>query len=182
MPTVELDSEFEVYADVADADAYLDAALHGQADWDALDDDAKARALVTATRTLDRQAWRGEKTDPAQALAWPRTGTGVAGVEDNAVPQGVVDASIELALALAQGSEVQNEQNTGQKLQSIKAGSVALTYFRGADGVPVRFPLIVQELIRAYLAGAGLSIAMKATGVLGTPSASVDDFGHTEGI
>jgi Putative DnaT-like ssDNA binding protein len=171
---------YTTYATEPEADVYLNASV-SVATWSDLSDDDKGRNLVAATRTLDRQRWKGEKTDPDQELAWPRTDTGVDGVEDDVIPQPIIDASIELALAIAGGSDVQDAQNQAQKIQQLKAGSVALTFFRGADGVPLRFPLIVQELVGDYLAGSGADLAGSASGVTGV-SISDDDYGFTEGV
>lgn len=155
---------FVVYADLDVANAYFAGAIHA-ANWSAATDTTKSQALVTATRILDRQKWI--------AAYGTQTLRGVV--------QAIQDASAEMALALVDGSDLQTEQTTGQKLQSIKAGSVSLSYFRGAEGRPHRFPVIVHELLRDYLAGADLSISMVATGV-DAVSSTEDDFGHVEGI
>lgn len=169
---------YNSYATVETADDYLDAAFHADA-WRALtDSDKKAMALVTATRTLDRQRWKGEKTDEDQPLAWPRTGTGVEGVEDDVIPQNIIDACIEMALALVQGSDFQDVQNTSQKIQTMKAGSVSLTFFRGADGTPVRFPQIIQELLRDYLEGLSSSLGTSSSGTDGK-TISNNDYGYS---
>jgi len=152
MAEVDVGTEtYEVYADLDTADLYAGAALHGTTYRDASNDD-KGRALTTATRTLDRQRWKGVKTDELQTLAWPRTNTGVEGVDVDEVPLNIINASIELAFALLDGSEVQNQQTTAERVRSMSAGSVSISHFRGIDN-PTRFPLIVQELIRDYLAG-----------------------------
>jgi len=187
MPTVAFDSVlFDVYADVAEADAYLIASF-GSATWFALDANTKAQALVTATRTLDRQCWLGTKSDGSQILDWPRTGTGVSGVEDGIVPADIVNGSIELAFAISGGSNVQDTTTPGsQQLQIIKAGSVMLTYFRGAEGLAAqfsRFPTRVQELVGQYMCGAQglLGLSGVATGTDGQ-SVTADPFGFNEGV
>lgn len=182
MPFVMIGSKFyDVYADEADADNYLDAAFHADAWRSETNDDVKRRALVTATRLLDRQSWLGEKTVDDQPLEWPRAETGVDGVGASDVPQAIVDATIELALALVDGSDVQDVQNTSQKLQSIKAGSVSLTYFRGAEGKAVRFPQIVQELVRDLLAGSQ-KVGRSTSSGTGGSTTTDDDFGFNEGL
>lgn len=184
-PTVDIDGEeYPVYADVEQADEYLNAALHATDVWPALDDDTKARALVTATRVLDRQRWRGVvyTSSPPQLLAWPRMNTGIVGVIDTVVPDAIGYATIELALALVSGTDAQGEQNTSQKIQSLRAGSVSLTFFRGAEGEPYRFPLIVQELLWDYLLGVGVGIGgTRSTGTDGV-SVTHEDFGINGGI
>lgn len=152
---------YSVYATVEEADDYLAAAIHADT-WraDTTDTETKQRALITATRLLDRQSWRGDKTDSDQALENPRTGIDPYDYDN------VVSATIELALALVDGSEAQNE-TTANKIVSLKAGSVSLQFLPGADGVPTRFPKIVQELIGRYIGGDSSSIGPKATGVDG---------------
>src|ERR1044072_6408248 len=81
----EKDNDFASYADVDLADAYMDGAFHSDG-WEDLGYDDKYKALVTATRTLDRQQWAGSKTDPLQENQWPRTGTGIDGATDAVVP------------------------------------------------------------------------------------------------
>ena len=67
------------YASLDEADAYLlgDAGPR-RVTWTAADEDARRRALISATRTLDRLPWRGTKAAAAQATAWPRAGIGTA--------------------------------------------------------------------------------------------------------
>ena len=156
---------YDSYSTIAQADDYLAASFHAGTDWTDGSDTTKAQALVTATRILDRQTWVAAYDTQAER----------AGVE------AIRNASIEMALALVQGSELQSEASTAQKLSSIKAGSVALTYFRGAEGRPRRFPQIVDELLRGYLASIDSTVSPKATG-LGGVSSTADDFGHTGGI
>lgn len=158
-------TDYDSYRTVANADSYLAAALHAGTDWSGATTTTKGQALVTATRILDRQKWTTAYDAQAERYA----------VQD------ILDACCEMALALVQGSELQTEANAAQKLQSIKAGSVQLTYFRGAEGRPERFPQIVYELLRDYLAGADLTVSPQATGVGGT-SSTADDFGHSEGF
>ncbi len=149
MATVLIDSQpYITYADVVDADLYLLAAFHG-ATWRALTDtDEKSRALVTATRILDRQRWK----DSYDTFA------------EREVVQDIIDASIELANYLVEGNDPQNDQNVSQKIQALKAGSVSITYFRGAEGANLRFPLLIFELLRDYLAGGSATLTGIATG------------------
>jgi hypothetical protein len=183
--TIEGD-EFTVYGfntdGVADADEYAKGASHATA-WRALTtDDEKGRYMVTATRLLDRQRWKGEKTVEGQDLAWPRTGTGVEGVEDDVIPVDIVHACFELSFVLADGSDVQYEQNTAQKIASLGAGSVNISYFRGAEGLALRFPLPVHELVRDYLAGSSLGSGLVLSHGVEGESVTNQDFGYSGGI
>lgn len=174
---------YDVYANVTQADSYLIANFLAST-WFDLTDDQKGQLLVTATRLFDRQCWLGEKTEAGQPLQWPRSDTGVEGVEDNVVPEGIINGSIELAFAILTDDSVVNSQVPGaQKLRSLTAGSVNMQWFRGAEGNQARysrFPLPVQELVGKYMCGA------RATGlrVSGTSGVSVteDDLGYNEGV
>ncbi len=172
--------EYPVYADHNVANAYLDGSASAAADaWRAItDNDVKARYLISMTRTLDRQRWKGDKTEADQELAWPRTNTGVDGVEDTVIPQAIIDACCEGAAMLADGADFESTQNQSQKIQSLGAGSARLSYFRGAEGPAYRFPLVVQELVGPYLASTGLSLTGVVSGVdEDVESVTAQDFG-----
>jgi hypothetical protein len=154
---------FDAYVSVAIADAYLGAAYHADS-WAGLTNENKGRALITAVRMLDRQAWLGTKTVESQSLDWPRTDTGVDGVEDAVVPQDIEFATMELALSLVDGSDIQSTQSTAQRIQSMSAGSVSITNFRSVD-TPTRFPQIVQELVGKYLGGNASGFVAQVNGV-----------------
>lgn len=158
MTTVQIGStEYEAYSSLVDAEEYMLAVIGSHADaWRAeTSDDVKVRALVSSTRLLDRQNWQGEKTSDGQPLQWPRTGVTTDPPETNEIPQEIVDASVELAAYMLSGEFDALQQNTANAIQSAKAGSASVTYFRGAEGVSYRFPLPVQELIGKWLKGAG---------------------------
>lgn len=162
METILIDSQpFDSYRTVEQADTYLAASIHA-GNWTSATEATKEQALVTATRIMDRQRWQDAYDTQTERFA----------VEN------ILDACCEIALSLVDGSAIQTNQSTAQTLQSIKAGSVALTYFRGAEGRAHRFPTIVHELLRDYLAGGAQSVSAKSTGVDGT-SATDDDFGHS---
>lgn len=166
MEIVVIDSAaYDSYASVTQADTYLAASQHAGTTWSSASSDSKGQALVTMTRVLDRQRWKDAYDTQAE----------------REVVTDIQNACIEGALALLQGSEFQSEANTAQKLQTIKAGSVSLTYFRGAEGSPKRFPVIVWELLRDYLEGSTLGSYGTSSGTGGTSSTD-DDFGHSQPI
>lgn len=172
---------FDTYATVSQADDYLIASATATA-WRALtSEEEKARFLVSATRLFETQRWKGSKTDPAQPLAWPRTGTGISGVEDDVVPQPIINASIELAAALVDNTDITTQQTTEQTIQNLKAGSTSITFFRGAGGSPTRFPFNVMELIRDYLDGYGTTLdgGVVSSGT-SKESISGNDYGYSE--
>lgn len=167
MATVTIDTaDFEVYADIETADAYL-AGDFGAALWRAeADEDQKSRALVTSTRILNRLRWAGTMEDPDQLLAWPRTGTGIDGVVDDEIPQPIIDASIVLAKLIHAGSKVDDQATTATGIKRQKAGSVEIEYFIPTTD-PQRLPTAVLELIARYLAGAQGLAGSIASGVCG---------------
>jgi len=71
MATVTVNSEdYSSYTTVEEADLYLAADVSRAAAWEALDEDPdKGRALVTATRLLQRQRWRAGAPDPEADVA-----------------------------------------------------------------------------------------------------------------
>lgn len=186
MPQVTISSiQYESYADLDEANAYLNASASGAA-WRALEDDDKGRMLVSATRLFDRTCWLGEKTDgESQPLAWPRSG--ISGVDELTIPAEIMNGFFELVAAMAGGSTVESNATPGaQQLEIIKAGSVMLQYFRGAESLNAqldRFPLAVQENVKAYLCGANSQITGVASGVNSDEtSVTGDNFGYNEGI
>lgn len=157
MPTVTIGGEtYDVYADVATADTYLEASVGAAADaWRDADDVAKSRALVSGTRAIDAQSWKGEKTDEAQALDFPRTGLTYpdgSEVPSDEVPNEIVVASIELAAMLNNGEEIDPQTARLATARRLKAGSVEIENFRqfGVLGV---YPTSIMRLVGYWLAG-----------------------------
>lgn len=163
------------YIDVAGASSYFEDALHA-ASWQAADAGTRTQSLVTATRMLDRQKWRGSKTDPSQDLAWPRTGlSDIEGqpLNQDEVPGFMLDATCELALALIEDSDIQNQADTGSNVSRLKAGPAEIQYF-GSNTSGPRFPIIIHELVGFYLAGSTLPLPFAS----GTDAQSgLGDFG-----
>lgn len=169
METVTIETvEYEVYAGIETADEYL-AADFLATTWRAeTDEDQKARALVTATRLLDRTLWIGTKEDEDQLHAWPRTGTGLSDIDDDEVPQEITDASIVLAKLIHAGSPVVTAVSSASNVKRQQAGSVSQEFFSPIImGEPGRWPQEVLELIRRYISGAGFLGGSIATGVCG---------------
>jgi hypothetical protein len=125
-------------------------------------------------RLLEKQRWAGDKDVSTQALAWPRSGTGITDVEDDVVPQRVIDAQCELADMIADGTDVEGTTNTAEKVKRLKAGSVEIENFRGAEGAAVRFPTQVHELLRDYLASGAAGLVGVATGTDGVTVTDTD--------
>lgn len=178
-------NEYEVYSDVAEADAYYNGSTEF-ADWDALTATEKSRALVSSTRLIDRQPWQGAKvvSSPDQILDFPRTGLvdceGIALDDVDTLPLAVTASQL-LALDI-HTDNAQTQQRINEDLtKSLKAGSVSLVNFRqDKDTLSGRFALDVMELIGCFLSsGASISSSIDS----GTDGVAVDnDFGFTEGF
>lgn len=166
MATVQIDSlPFETYADLATADEYL-AGDFGATAWreELNDDDNKSRALVTATRILNRMPWSADRD-------WPRPGTD--DTETGTIPQPVIDASIVLAKLIYNGSKVDDQADIATGIRRQKAGSVEVEYFIPSTE-PQRLPVAVEELIAPFLATVSFGGSL-ASGVC-EPSSFVPDY------
>lgn len=156
MPQVTIgDDLYEVYVSVEDVDTYANGSLNASA-WDALVPDDKARAVVSVTRWIDSQCWKGDKLDPAQPLEWPRTVGDITAI---------VLAATQLSILLAANPDLMN-QMTGATVAAdggtkrLKAGSVEIEYFRKLNffiygGSLDPFPRNIMSLIGAWLCDRG---------------------------
>lgn len=112
-------TDFVVYADVPTADAYMLGAFGAVGDaWRAAVTDDKSRALVSATRTINSLTWSsGYPSDTAWLAA-------------------IVNASIELAASILDGSLAQQATQAASGTKMLKAESVLIEYFRSLTPYP----------------------------------------------
>ena len=157
-------STFFVFGTLAEANTYMSARI-GAEDWLAASTANKSRAMVTATRWINRTPWPGAKTDPAQDGAFPRTGLTCEGVAvpDDEIPVNVEHASYELALVVLEDAEAQGKSDTGSNIRRVMAGQVQVEFFRGTSGKAPVFPSIPLALLRCYMGGS-FSSTMEAYG------------------
>lgn len=146
---------YDVYKSVSDTDDYLGGRLGASAWTGESDADVKARALVTATRMLDRQKWAGAQNSSSQPLAFPRSGlTDREGesIAASTVPPDIETAQMELALALLQDESLQDRARggSGREKRSIRTSDAAVEFWRPRDSGDA-FPPIVQQLVGHYL-------------------------------
>lgn len=159
------------YEDAAAGDVYFTDRINGT-NWLAQTTAKKEQALISATSWLDRQLWVGAQTQPkpTQPLDWPRTGVvdeeGNA-VDSGSVPQFIIDATFELALALINDSTVQeNPSATGDNVKRVKGGSAEIEFFFDPSTVSgTVFPKIVMELVSFYLLNSGVITSPFASGL-----------------
>lgn len=166
MPTVTIGStDYEVYSDLDTAEEYL-AADFSAVLWRAEgDDDQKGRAKVSAFRLLNAFVWRGERADEDQLAAFPRTGMGLSDIDDDEVPQEIIDAENLLAKYIHTGAVNTAAATTASNIRRQKAGSVEVEYFNPTLITdPSQLPEDVMKLIRRFLGGASM-LGSIATGV-----------------
>lgn len=75
--------------------------------WDSASSTLQTKALVEATRLIDRLNYAGWKSDPAQANQFPRS-------NDTLVPQDVKDACCEIAYSLLDDVDIDMEAENNQ--------------------------------------------------------------------
>lgn len=143
MATITIDgNEYFSYADEDTADEYL-AASSGATAWRAAATIDKQRALVSATRFLDRLKW---------LPAWDTQ-------EEREAEQKVVDACCEIAAMIVAGEPLEPQSTLAGETKRLKAGSVEIEYFRGGSGVFV-IPKLILDLLAGLLAGQGAGIGL----------------------
>jgi hypothetical protein len=148
---------------VTDADAYFGARL-GATAWTGSATLGKQQALVSARRMMDRRAkFNGTKTVASQDTEFPRNSATKCGeaVPDGTVPDDIVYGQFELALSLLVDAEIQNAPNNGSNVESVKAGSAAVSFFvpTATSGDASIFPTAVMELVQCYLDSADSATA-----------------------
>ena len=158
---------YNSYLDVAAADDYLAADMKRADTWDGLTDTVKGRALITASRYLDRQKWQGTASVDGQAMAWPRSGAldlYGATVADDTVPQAIQDATAVLAYEISQDPELQDAISSGREIKSMMAGSVQITWFKATFDPKTKLPYSIADICGFLLSGRVSRIAPYASG------------------
>lgn len=129
-------------------------------------DDEKGKRLIDATRFLDRMAWQGSKTSPAvggTVLKWPRANVTIdedgetVEVDDQTVPEDIVNAVFELAGALTLDPALGSKIDQSNNIASLGAGSAQISYFAPTsvqDGSATTLPWTIEQLLGKYLRGA----------------------------
>lgn len=184
MSTVTIETvDFDVYQDVAEATANLVADLRLSPLWAAASDDNKKRALVGATRWIDRQTWKG--TAISSDHAWPRTGATDRygqGVDSSTVPADVLLAHSYMAALIVENSAVAEKTDQGVKTKFVKAGSVEVEFFLEAqDGQ--KFPGFINDLLSQYLTSSSAISRVQKTGDPdGTSTSGFGDYSQIRGF
>ena len=150
------------FVTVAAADAYLATRLNAT-EWTG--DDAKAIALIEATREISPLAYLGYRVTETQALGWPRYGApnpdGIgngAWYDQTVIPPRVQDAICELALEFLRAgtSDISKPDATAQISKEI-VGPIETDYVAVSDRAMglARYPRISRLLAPLLLATPG---------------------------
>lgn len=132
------------YIDIDGADEYFAGRLHTEA-WTGADAETKEKALKQATRQIDRQPFRGRKSDREQTLAFPR-------YPDTEIPKEVQEACCEEALALLERGNSQRRKLQQEGVQSFTLGNMSENYAAGAGKGLLSHE--AKELLQPWLIGA----------------------------
>jgi len=89
------------YLDIEDADAIMAERLFTET-WDSSSDTNKTKALTMATKIIDTLNYNGEKANSEQVNEFPRG-------DDTEIPQSILEACAEIALALLEEVDPQFE-------------------------------------------------------------------------
>ena len=115
-------------------------------------------ASVLLTRALDfveLQQYKGIRTDPAQALSWPRTGVYIDGVEQSAttVPALVKELQMRVAVDMDAGADPLKVKAQQVKSKRVE-GAVSVEYMDGSYA-PDRSSQVSLLLAKLTAAGGG---------------------------
>lgn len=151
---------FQCITDLETALQYVTGSIsEGAAVWLAGDDEFQGRTLISAQRIFDRLPWIGSVTVEGQPNSWPRTG--IPGVVDDTItPEPIIFGLIELAMLLAQDSEIANTTNSGSNVKRAKGGDAEVWFFRNTEDSSSILPASAYLWIKQFLdQGIGIGAA-----------------------
>ena len=172
-------TEYNCFCSLEEADVYHGRRL-ANTDWRNADEDTRMSALFHATDILHRQKWIGAPTTYNQALSWPRRfvpnrnsiNQGFTGdleyidintpvsltfryIEDNSMPQFLIDATSELAnyliLRSSSGKDEVSQYTDQLSSLSLGGGAVSLNFREDAKyltDMPYQVYHIVADFLR----------------------------------
>jgi len=124
------------FTDVSEADAYFLQSLNHDF-WVEYTSTQRDRALVSSARRINLKLLDIYKLTQAP---------------EN-VPDNLASGNAEYALAMLQDTDLAINGTTSSNIESLKAGSAEIKYFKGEAGTGTIFPQQVQDLINSYLSG-----------------------------
>lgn len=141
MKTVQINGiEYPVYATIEDANNYFNASFGNN--WNEVSDEDKAKLLVSATRSIDRDEWKGVKKEENQPLAFPRL------LNDKET-----DAELLLRACCEEAIAIYNNGKTSQYntegIQSMRVQDTEITFKSGAEEQHY-FSNAVEDILKEY--------------------------------
>jgi hypothetical protein len=140
------------YLSAADADAIIAERVNSDA-WDDLVGTAeKEKALISATRRIDQQQFKGYKSSSTQSLKWPRYDVcdedGIPFPTDE-IPDLIKQATAELAFVLISNPDLLDDTGL-EYFDSISTGDTSITPKARQAG---QLPAHVQRYLRGLTKG-----------------------------
>ena len=110
--------------------------------------------LIKAMDWLELQSFKGAKTDPAQALQWPRAGAIVNGeeLEDTLIPVNIKSAQLQAAIQVAAGDDLL--PNLEPRVLSEEVGGAIKVTYSDKGNQSVIFSRL-NAYLRDYLSNGG---------------------------
>lgn len=120
----------------------------------AADDAAKAALLIRAMDYIEQQPFKGTKNTEAQALQWPRSGVYIDSyyVDSDEIPQLLIDALCEVAIANDGGTDVLANEERATKREKVDV--IEVEYMDGARNT-VYVKAAETKLSKLLKAGSG---------------------------
>ena len=142
---------------ISDAYASLDMAnkwclARDYSEWADAPDASRQAVLIRSSDWLDQLfSFKGEKSNRQQMRSWPRRNVVIDGfVIDEVTPQAVIDASIELALAmLSSEGEAETLLGISGAVSQERIGSLSIMYDRQQHPAKSRLELLLRPYLRS---------------------------------
>lgn len=122
------------------------------------DNDEIAIMLIKAIDYLESKCFKGEKTNPEQALAFPRSGVEINDIElpDDLIPLAIQRAQCQLVIAIESGLDLTGNVSAQDYIVKEKVGPIEMQYADPTEvGISVKLPLVDNLLKDLLCYGAG---------------------------
>jgi hypothetical protein len=135
------------YVTVAEADAYY-LERYGYDQWDGQTPEQKEAALISAASYMDSLCeWCGSPVDPAQKMAFPRSGCSPSA---DPVPEGIKIAQMEIAYGMVVSGSAGDGGSISDVLTRLKAGDVELEWKGAVNPTSSLTSDYTKSLLRTY--------------------------------
>lgn len=156
------------YVTLAAANTYFETTPESST-WTDKTDDAKNRALISATRWLDTLSYYGDRCATDQALKWPRKNYTVDDIDlvCTLIPEQIKVATYELARALANDTNaITGSTGTTGLYDEVSLGDLRVKYNKSSQAVGLVtnafdvYPWL-QSYLGAYCMGGASNYAVR---------------------